>query len=74
LELRFCIGVLQKSYCQESKSYQKELLLLLPPKIDIPVGRLEVTFEFGMSMASDYEILWHKIGLRRLLPVLICDA
>jgi hypothetical protein len=39
---------------KESKSYQKELLLLLPPKIDIPEGRLEITFEFGMSMASDY--------------------
>jgi Holliday junction resolvase RusA-like endonuclease len=40
---------------KESKSYQKELLLLLPPKIDIPAGRLEITFEFGMSMASDYD-------------------
>jgi hypothetical protein len=27
----------------------------LPNKIDIPEGRLEVTFEFGMSMASDYD-------------------
>jgi hypothetical protein len=35
---------------KESKSYQKELWLLLPPKIDIPEGRLEITFEFGMSM------------------------
>jgi hypothetical protein len=29
---------------KESKSYQKELWLLLPPKIDIPEGRLEITF------------------------------
>jgi hypothetical protein len=27
---------------KESKSYQKELWLLLPNKIDIPEGRLEV--------------------------------
>jgi hypothetical protein len=27
----------------------------LPPKIDIPEGRLEITFHFGMSMASDYD-------------------
>jgi hypothetical protein len=40
---------------KESKSYQKELWLLLPPKIDIPEGRLEITFHFGMSMASDYD-------------------
>jgi hypothetical protein len=40
---------------KESKAYQKELWLLLPQKIDIPAGRLEITFEFGMSMASDYD-------------------
>ena len=40
---------------KESKSYQKELWLLLPNKIDIPEGRLEITFHFGMSMASDYD-------------------
>jgi hypothetical protein len=27
----------------------------LPQKIDIPEGRLEITFHFGMSMASDYD-------------------
>jgi hypothetical protein len=40
---------------KESKSYQKELWLLLPPKIYIPEGMLEITFHFGMSMASDYD-------------------
>jgi hypothetical protein len=29
---------------KESKSYQKELWLLLPPKIYIPEGMLEITF------------------------------
>jgi hypothetical protein len=32
---------------KESKSYQKELWLLLPPKIYIPEGMLEITFHFG---------------------------
>jgi hypothetical protein len=40
---------------KESKSYQKELWLLLPPKIDIPEGRLEITFHFCIGVLQKYD-------------------
>jgi len=41
----------------EYKAYEKHMLLLLP-KIEVPIGKLKVIYEFGVSnMQSDYDNL-----------------
>ena len=40
----------------EYKAYSQELLLKLPPKIELPEGKKQIFFEFGISnMGGDYD-------------------
>ena len=40
------------------KAYSQELLLKLPPRIDLPEGKKQIFFEFGISnMGGDYDNL-----------------
>ena len=34
---------------KEYKAYEKELLYRLPPKLDVPEGKLKIELEFGFS-------------------------
>jgi len=41
---------------QRYKAYEKELLLLLPNKLKVPLGMLEIHFKFGFSSKlADYD-------------------
>ncbi len=37
------------------KAYEKELMLLLPNKYEIPEGDLQVRYEFGLNIMADWD-------------------
>ena len=39
----------------EYKAYEKEILLLLPNKYEIPEGDLQVRYEFGLNTMADWD-------------------